>query len=79
MESSVLIKFGQRIRTLRKARKLTQKQLAVITGFHYNYIGMVERGERNPSLENIEVFANAFEMSLSELFIFDLPEAQEIR
>ena len=68
MESSVLIKFGQRIRALRKARKLTQKQLAVITGFHYNYIGMVERGERDLRLTNIELFASAFDMSLSELF-----------
>lgn len=68
MESSVLIKFGQRIRTLRKARKLTQKQLAVTTGFHYNYIGMVERGERDLRLTNIELFASAFGMSLSELF-----------
>ena len=68
MESSVLIKFGQRIRTLRKARKLTKKQLAVITGFHYNYIGMVERGERDLRLTNIELFASAFDMSLSELF-----------
>ena len=68
MESSVLIKFGQRIRALRKARKLTQKQLAVITGFHYNYIGMVERGERDLRLTNIELFACAFDMSLSELF-----------
>ena len=68
MESSVLIKFGQRIRALRKARKLTQKQLAVITVFHYNYIGMVERGERDLRLTNIELFASAFDMSLSELF-----------
>ena len=68
MESSVLIKFGQRIRALRKARKLSQKQLAVITGFHYNYIGMVERGERDLRLTNIELFASAFDMSLSELF-----------
>ena len=68
MESSILIEFGQRIKTLRKARKLTQKQLAVITGFHYNYIGMVERGERDLRLTNIELFASAFDMSLSELF-----------
>ena len=32
--------------------------------------GMVERGERNPALVNIEIFANAFDLSLSELFDF---------
>lgn len=67
MKKQILVKFGQRVRTLRKARGLTQKQFGVLTGFHYNYIGMIERGERNPSLENLEVFADAFGMSLSEL------------
>lgn len=79
MKKSILVKFGRRIRELRKGRELSQKQLGELTGFHHNYVGMIERGERNPSLENIEVFANTFEMSLSELFTFDLPEAQEIR
>lgn len=68
MKETVLIKFGQRIRELRKARNLSQEQLAEMTGFHRNYIGMIERGERNPALVNIEIFANTFEMSLSELF-----------
>lgn len=68
MKEPILIKFGQRIRTLRKARKLSQEQLAELTGFHRNYIGMIERGERNPALVNIEVFAKAFGLSLSELF-----------
>ena len=67
MKEPILIKFGQRIRILRKARNLSQEQLAELTGFHRNYIGMIERGERNPALVNIEVFANAFELSLSEL------------
>jgi len=69
MKEPVLIKFGQRIRELRKARSLSQEQLAELTGFHRNYIGMIERGERNPALVNIEIFANAFEISLSELLI----------
>ena len=70
MKKDVLIKFGNRIRILRKLRGLSQEQLAEITGFHRNYIGMIERGERNPSLVNIEVFAVTFEMSLSELMSF---------
>ncbi len=70
MKQLILIQFGQRIRHLRKERGLTQEQLAEITGLHHNYIGMVERGERNPALVNIEIFAKAFDLSLSELFIF---------
>ncbi|WP_300393815.1 helix-turn-helix transcriptional regulator [uncultured Psychrobacter sp.] len=72
MKESILIKFGERIRTLRKARNLSQEQLAEITGFHRNYIGMIERGERNPALVNIEVFAKAFDLSLAELLTFEV-------
>ena len=71
MLNQVLIEeFGKRIRQLRTERNLSQEQLAELTGFHRTYIGMVERGERNPSLSNVGVFANAFELSLSELFNF---------
>ena len=62
--------FGKRIRTLRTARGLSQEQLAELTGFHRTYIGMIERGERNPSLSNVGVFADAFRISLSELLSF---------
>lgn len=68
MKEPILIQFGQRIRGLRKQRGLSQEQLAEITGFHRNYIGMIERGERNPALVNVEVFAKVFGMNLSELF-----------
>ena len=47
---------------------LSQEQLAEKTGFHRTYIGMVERGERNPALVNIKVFADSFDISLSVLF-----------
>ena len=62
--------FGKRIRQLRTERNLSQEQLAELTGFHRTYIGMVERGERNISLSNVGVFANAFELSVSQLFDF---------
>lgn len=71
MKDDVLIQFGSRIRELRKDKGLSQEQLAELTGFHRTYIGMVERGERNPALINIKVFATAFEISLAELFIFN--------
>ncbi len=67
MEGSILLKFGQRVRELRTERNLTQQQLADISGLHKNYIGMVERGERNPSLVNIEILAKSFEINISEL------------
>ncbi len=68
MKNEVLIAFGKRVRELRKANNWTQEKLAEISGLHPNYIGMVERGERNPSLVNIEVLAKAFGVSISEVF-----------
>lgn len=67
MGESILVKFGQKVRELRQERNLTQQQLAEISGLHKNYIGMVERGERNPSLVNIDILAKSFEISISEL------------
>lgn len=70
MNESILKKFGFNVKKLRKERGLTQLQLAEKSGLHKNYIGMVERGERNPSLLNIEVFARALDVSVSELVRF---------
>jgi len=71
VNKKLLKQFGDRIRSLRTARGLTQEQLAELTGFHRTYIGMIERGERNISLANIGVFATTFELSVSELLNFD--------
>lgn len=63
----IVVKFGKRIRGLRKRKAWSQEELAERTGFHRTYIGMIERGERNLSLKNIEVFAKVFDLSISEL------------
>jgi transcriptional regulator with XRE-family HTH domain len=68
MEEEVLILFGKKVRELRTEQKLSQAALAEKSGLHANYIGMVERGERNPSLINIDKLAKALNVSLSELF-----------
>ncbi len=74
LNRSLIEDFGNRIRQLRTERKLSQEQLAELTGFHRTYIGMVERGERNLSLSNIGVFAAAFEMTISKIFDFSQPD-----
>ncbi len=66
MKDKILIAFGNRVRELRKERNWSQEKLAENSGLHPNYIGMVERGERNPSLLNIVKIASTFELDLSE-------------
>ena len=66
----LLKEFGARIRQLRIEKDMSQEKLSFATGFHRNYIGMTERGERNISLSNIAVYAKVFNMTLSELMDF---------
>lgn len=60
--------FGLRIRELRKKSKLTQSELAEKVGLSTNFIGMVERGERNTSVDKIFKLAKAFDISLAQFF-----------
>jgi transcriptional regulator with XRE-family HTH domain len=69
MKSEILKDFGNTIRHFRNLKSLSQEQLAEETGFHRTYIGQIERGERKPALKNIEFFANAFNLTIEELFI----------
>lgn len=62
---------GKRIRELRKAKGWTQEQLAEAASLHYSYIGGVERGDRNISLETLEKIIAAFNVPAIELFRFE--------
>ena len=60
--------IGQRIRNYRLAQGLSQEKLAELSGCHPTYVGQLERGEKNATLESIEKVALALRVSLSELF-----------
>lgn len=66
-DSSPRALVGMAVRTQRKARGLSQERLAFECGLHRTYIGSVERGERNLSLDNIIRIANALGIKPSDL------------
>ena len=69
MESTadILIKFGNKVRELRKIKKLSQEELAHKADLHRTYIGMIERAEKNITLINIDKIAKALEIKIEEL------------
>ncbi len=66
--SDIVKILGQRIRNYRTAMGLSQEKLAEISGCHPAYIGQIERGEKNATIESIEKIASALNVSLSKLF-----------
>jgi len=60
--------LGKRIRNYRTAMGLSQEKLAELAGCHPTYIGQIERGEKNATIESIEKIAVALGVSLSRLF-----------
>lgn len=62
-KSLILVEFAKKIRLRRHELGLTQEQLAELADFHVNYIGGIERAERNPSLESIVILAKALQRS----------------
>lgn len=68
MSNDIVRKFGVRIREIRVRTGLSQEKLAVKAGVHRTYIGMIERGEKNVTIVNIEKLAKALNVSIKELF-----------
>ena len=61
------IDFGRKIRQMRHDLGLSQEKLAELADLHHNYVGSVERGERNIALENILALAKALKCSPKDL------------
>ena len=59
--------FGRKVRQARLALGWSQEELAHASGLHRTYIGAIERGERNVSIQNITRLARALNTSASQL------------
>ena len=80
---NISAELGIRIRHYRKEKHITQEQLAEICGMHPTYIGQLERGEKNATLESVYRIAKGLNVSISKLLenmddledksIYDIP------
>lgn len=59
--------FSENLKRFRLKKRLSQEELADLAGLHRTYIGSVERGERNISIDNIERLAKALECRVIDL------------
>lgn len=66
----ILIKFGERLQRVRKSKGITQEELAVKLSMHKNYVGLIERGERNPTVRTLYKISKALKVTASEILPF---------
>jgi transcriptional regulator with XRE-family HTH domain len=63
--------LGERVRELRKKRKLTQEKLAELAGVDISYLGNIERGTENPTVATLDKLAAALSVRLSQILTFE--------
>ena len=66
--SDICVRFGAVLKAWRARRRLTQEALAERSGLSYKFIGEVERGTGNPTIETVSRLAAALGVGVSELF-----------
>lgn len=67
-------KTGDRIRSLRNERRMTQEDLALTAGINPAYIGHIERGLKCPNVDTLNKICTALDISLSIFFNFPTEE-----
>jgi len=61
--------FGRQVRYYRKLKGISQEDLAALSELHRTYIGAIERGERNVSLNNIDKISQALGIPIAALLM----------
>jgi transcriptional regulator with XRE-family HTH domain len=69
MATTLARRLGARVRALRKARGLTQEQLAERAGISAHFVSALERGVKGATLETLAALSTAFEITLSEMLL----------
>lgn len=68
MPTVIAKSFGTCVRQLRLAKGFSQVEFGEKCGFYQTYLSRIENGQANPSLNAIEVLANALGLTIFELF-----------
>jgi len=63
--------LARKLKDHRMQKGISQEKLAELASLHRTYVGSVERGERNISLDNIERLAGALDIEIKDLLIDD--------
>lgn len=66
----ILEKFGQKVQQTRKSKGVTQEELAVSISMDRTYIGLIERGERNPTIRTLYKISKALKVEAKDLLPF---------
>jgi transcriptional regulator with XRE-family HTH domain len=75
--SALREKFGNRIKTIRLARSMSQEQFAELLEISVDFLSLIERGINAPSFENLEVFSTQLDIPVHELFVFEDDAARQ--
>lgn len=65
--NELAIQFGKNVRNIRKAKGIAQEKLALLTGIDRSYVGRIERGEVNITLEKVYIIAGVLGCNLNDL------------
>jgi transcriptional regulator with XRE-family HTH domain len=67
MSTDIRVKFGDRVRRLRKSKGITQLEFAELLGVGRSYLSQIERGKRDPGLRLVKAIADGFKIPLADL------------
>ncbi len=77
MNNSEISKLlGENIRVIRKSKNLSQEHIALLASISPAHLGQIERGNKKPTIETISKIANALDVSIIDLFNFNISQVE---